>query len=98
MIRKGRMMEDLKPDAFVDITDVDCPVTFIKVQVALEKIGEGQTLEIRMNDGRPSERVPHTLKCEGHEILRIWRNQDGTVGAFVKKLSSDWMNAGKIQA
>lgn len=81
----GEVMDNFEADAFVDITDVECPVTFVKVQVAIEKIEEGQTLEIKMNAGRPAERVPHTLRCEGHELLRFGENADGTFTAVVRK-------------
>lgn len=44
-------MSEIKIDDTVDITDVVCPVTFVKVKVALEELDEGQILSIRMNDG-----------------------------------------------
>jgi tRNA 2-thiouridine synthesizing protein A len=78
-------MNELISDAFIDITDVECPVTFIKAQIAIDKIKDGQTLEIRLNGGRPLEHVPRTLQCEGHEILGSFDNQDGTFTVFMKK-------------
>jgi tRNA 2-thiouridine synthesizing protein A len=89
-------MDEFISDAFVDITDVDCPVTFIKVQVAIEKIQDGQTLKIRVNDGLPAERVPRTLQCEGHEILRICDNQNGTFTVFIKKSPLQLLETGVV--
>jgi tRNA 2-thiouridine synthesizing protein A len=83
----GLTMKEICADSFVDITDVDCPVTFIKVQVAIEKIKEGQTLEIKINCGRPLKHVSHTLQCEGHEILGSFDNQDGTFSVFMRKVN-----------
>ena len=37
-------MADLKIDDTVDITDVVCPVTFVKAKVALEELDDGQTV------------------------------------------------------
>lgn len=53
-------MSEIKIDDTVDITDVVCPVTFVKAKVALEELDEGQILSIRMNDGEPTgtERTP----------------------------------------
>ena len=42
----------------VDITDVVCPVTFVKAKVALEELEEGDILSIHMNDGERPECAP----------------------------------------
>lgn len=72
-------------DAFVDITDVICPVTLVKVQVALEEIADGQVLEIKMNNGEPLQNVPRSLKEEGHRIVAVTKNRDDTFTIFVQK-------------
>lgn len=58
-------------DAFVDITDVVCPVTFVKAKVALEEIENGQTLEIKLNDGEPIQNVPRSLKNDKHKVTSV---------------------------
>ncbi len=75
----------IKADDFVDITDVNCPVTFVKAKVALEELENGEILEIHMNGGEPKENVPRSLKEEGHEILKLSENEDGTYELYVKK-------------
>lgn len=40
-------MADIKIDDTVDITDVVCPVTFVKAKVALEELDDGQILAIK---------------------------------------------------
>ena len=79
-------MSDLKFDDTVDITDVVCPVTFVKAKVALEELDEGQVLSIRMNDGEPVQNVPRSIKEEGHQILKLDDNEDGTYTLYVKKV------------
>ena len=71
-------MSEFKFDDTVDITDVVCPVTFVKAKVALEELDEGQVLSIRMNDGEPVQNVPRSIKEEGHQILKLDDNEDGT--------------------
>ena len=44
-------MSEIHFDEQVDITDVVCPVTFVKAKVALEEMDEGQVLAVKMNDG-----------------------------------------------
>lgn len=78
-------MGDYNIDETVDITDVVCPVTFVKAKVALEELEEGQVLSIRMNDGEPVQNVPRSVKGEGHQILKLTENGDGTYNLIVRK-------------
>lgn len=79
-------MSEIKIDDTLDITDVVCPVTFVKAKVALEELDEGQILSIRMNDGEPVQNVPRSIKEEGHQILKLDDNEDGTYTLYVKKV------------
>lgn len=73
-------------DDNVDITDVVCPTTFVKAKVALEELDEGQILAIKMNDGEPVQNVPRSIKEEGHKILKLLSNDDGTYTLIVEKV------------
>ena len=75
----------MKADDFIDITDVVCPITFVKVKVALEDLEDGKILEIRLNEGEPIQNVPRSLKDESHKILELNDNEDGTFTLFVEK-------------
>ena len=75
-----------KIDDTIDITDVVCPTTFVKAKVALEELEDGQILSVRLNDGEPVQNVPRSIKEEGHEILKLTDNQDGTFTLIVKKV------------
>jgi TusA-related sulfurtransferase len=70
----------------VDITDVVCPVTFVKAKVALEELEDGDILSIHLNDGEPVQNVPRSIKEEGHKILKLIDNQDGTYDLIVRKV------------
>ncbi|ADY56812.1 SirA-like domain-containing protein [Syntrophobotulus glycolicus DSM 8271] len=78
-------MAEFVVDETVDITDVVCPVTFVKAKVALEELNDGQVLSIRMNDGEPVQNVPRSIKDEGHQILKLIDNGDGTYNLIVRK-------------
>jgi TusA-related sulfurtransferase len=67
-----------KIDARVDITDVVCPVTFVKTKVALEELEDGQVLEVKLNGGEPIQNVPRSLKDEGHRVTKVSPSEDGT--------------------
>ena len=79
-------MSEIQFDDQVDITDVVCPVTFVKAKVALEELDDGEIIAVRMNDGEPVQNVPRSIKEEGHQILKLLDNEDGTYTLFVKKV------------
>ena len=79
-------MADFQIDDTVDITDVVCPVTFVKAKVALEELDVGLILSIHMNDGEPVQNVPRSFKEEGQQVLKLIDNEDGTYDLIVKKL------------
>lgn len=79
-------MTDFQIDDVVDITDVVCPLTFVKAKVAIEELDDGQILSVKMNDGEPVQNVPRSLKEEGHQILKLLDNGDGTYNLLVKKV------------
>ena len=79
-------MAEFQVDGKVDITDVVCPITFVKAKVALDELGAGQTLAIRLNDGEPVQNVPRSIKDEGHQILKLLNNGDGSFDLIVRKV------------
>lgn len=70
---------------FIDITNVVCPITFVKVKVAMEELEVGEILEIKLNSGEPIQNVPRSLMDENHKILQVINNEDETYTVFVEK-------------
>ena len=79
-------MADFNITDSIDITDVVCPVTFVKAKVALEELDDGDILPIRLNDGEPVQNVPRSIKEEGHKVLSLTENGDGTYQLIVQKV------------
>ena len=75
----------MQADEFLDITDVVCPITFVKVKVALEELDDGQILQVRLNEGEPIQNVQRSLKDEGHKVLSVNDLGDGTFNLLVLK-------------
>lgn len=82
-------MADIKADAEVDITDKVCPLTFVKAKVSLDELEDGEVLAIRMNDGEPVQNVPRSMKEEGHQVLKLENNEDGTYTLYVRKVEEE---------
>jgi TusA-related sulfurtransferase len=78
-------MSDYKIDERVDITDMVCPMTFVKAKVALEELEIGEVLAVTLNEGEPAENVPRSFKEEGQEVLDFIDNGNGTYDLIVKK-------------
>ena len=64
-------MDNIKADAFLDITPDVCPITFVKTKLKLEQMNKGEVLEVLLNDGEPIQNVPRSVKGEGHKILSV---------------------------
>ena len=79
-------IEGIRIDDTVDITDKVCPLTFVKAKVAIDELEDGEVIAIRMNDGEPVQNVPRSIKEEGHQILKLVNNEDGTCNLIVKKV------------
>ncbi|MGE1061561.1 sulfurtransferase TusA family protein [Megasphaera paucivorans] len=75
----------MKADNIIDITNVVCPVTFVKLKIELENMKTGKILEVILNEGEPIANIPRSLKDEGHKIIDVTNNDNGTYTLFVKK-------------
>ncbi len=78
-------MAEITYDELVDISDKVWPLTFVKAKVSLDELDDGKVLAIRMNDGEPVQNVPRSIKEEGHQILKLEDNGDGTYTLYVRK-------------
>ena len=74
----------IKADDSLDITDVVCPMTFVKTKMSLEELADGQILSVHLNDGEPIQNVPRSLKDEGHKVISVEQQADGSYELLVK--------------
>ena len=84
--KDGITMADFNITDSIDITDVNCPITFVKAKIALEELDDGDILSIKLNDGEPVQNVPKSIKEEGHKVLSLSDNGDGTFELIVQKV------------
>ncbi len=52
----------------IDITGDVCPMTFVRVKMAMEEIAEGESLEVILNKDDVSS-VLSSVKTEGYHIV-----------------------------
>ncbi len=82
-------MDDYNITSKVDITDVVCPVTYVKAKMALSELKDGDVLSVHMNGGEPVQNVPRSIKEDGHKIIKLINNDDGTFDLIVQKVGED---------
>jgi TusA-related sulfurtransferase len=69
---------EMSPDISIDITADVCPMTFVRVKLALERMPSGAVLDVRLNAGEPLRNVPRSTRAEGHEILSLAPETEGS--------------------
>lgn len=62
----------------IDITREVCPMTYVRVKLAVEALEEGATLEVILRGSEPLTNVPRSAVEEGHEVLSILPLEDGS--------------------
>ena len=74
----------------LDITADICPITMVKTKLLLEDMPVGEIAIIRLNSGEPLDNVPRTLRDQGHEVLELEPEAEGsTVHRLVVKRGVD---------
>lgn len=63
-------------DYFLDITQDVCPMTFVKARLQIEKMNDGEMLQIRLLGREPLKNVPDSLTELGHLIVSLERERD----------------------
>ena len=68
-----------------DLRGVLCPMNFVRTKLELASMQSGEVLEILLDDGKPIENVPGSVRLEGHEVLLQTQHTDGYWQVLIKK-------------
>jgi tRNA 2-thiouridine synthesizing protein A len=52
----------------LDVTDAQCPMTWVRTKLALERLPSGATLEVTCAPGEALENVPRSAADAGHHV------------------------------
>ena len=72
------------PDASIDITREVCPMTYVRVKLAMEALEDGATLEVILRGTEPMQNVPRSLQEDGHELLSVQPLDEGRVRLMLR--------------
>ena len=76
---------DAVVNAAIDITNDVCPITYVRTRLALERLSVGEILAVRLKGAEPAENVPRTALEQGHDILLIEAQPDGTTLVILRR-------------
>jgi len=79
----------IQPKAYLDITSDSCPITLVKVLLALDSLASGDVLEVHLSAGSASKNVPRSLSGGGHIIHSMNTSGDGIYIMLVEKQGGD---------
>ncbi len=71
MTKNSSNFDKITPDHQIDITNLICPMTFVRTKLMIEKIDVGDVLEVRLKGTEPLENVPRSARQHGHDVLSI---------------------------
>lgn len=69
----------------IDITREHCPMTFVKVKLALSKLANGEELEVLLSEGEPLDNVPKSSVEQGHTVVAIEDLGQGVHRVVIRK-------------
>jgi tRNA 2-thiouridine synthesizing protein A len=52
----------------LDVTDLTCPMTWVRAKLELERMAPGEALEVRCAPGEALENVPRSAADAGHDV------------------------------
>ncbi len=78
----------VSPDYFLDITQEVCPITFVRTKLLLERMTEGEVVEVRLNDGEPLINVPRSAAELGHLVIDRWQEDNSIHHILIRKGST----------
>jgi tRNA 2-thiouridine synthesizing protein A len=68
----------------IDVSRDHCPMTFVKVKVALEELALGEQLDVLLCAGEALENVPKSIEEAGNRIVEI-REEKGRYRVIIEK-------------
>jgi tRNA 2-thiouridine synthesizing protein A len=77
--------QEQPPDDALDITNETCPMTFVLVRLALDRLPPGAVLAVRLKGDEPLRNVPRTAAEQGHAVLGQQAQADGSALLRIRK-------------
>jgi tRNA 2-thiouridine synthesizing protein A len=83
--RSALKREEFVAHSTIDITRETCPMTFVRVRLALDRLATGEVLEVLLKGDEPRRNVPRTATEQGHQILAAEELEDGIMRLLLRR-------------
>lgn len=70
---------------FLDLRGVACPMNFVKTKLYMDKMPQGESVTVLMDEGEPVESVASSVTAEGHSILQNDLQIEGHYVVVIRK-------------
>ena len=77
--------EEHTVNSVLDITRETCPMTFVRVRLALDRLAPGDVLEVILSGEEPRRNVPRTAIEQGHVILAQSEDSSGITRLVLRR-------------
>ncbi|MBW6398533.1 sulfurtransferase TusA family protein [Roseomonas sp. HJA6] len=79
------MVEEISVNSTLDIQNETCPMTFVRVRLALDRMPPGTVLEVLLRGEEPRRNVPRTAEEQGHTILAMTDEAGGIMRLLLRR-------------
>ncbi len=69
----------------LDLRGVACPLNFVKTRLYLDKLTDGEMLQVILDAGEPIDSVYASVSAEGHSVMVPQERDDGTYTLTIRK-------------
>jgi TusA-related sulfurtransferase len=77
--------EEVAVASALDITGETCPMTFVRVRLALDRLPPGGLLEVLLKGDEPRRNVPRTAAEQGHQVLSQAEAPGGALRVTIRR-------------
>jgi TusA-related sulfurtransferase len=77
--------EEQRAASTLDISRETCPMTFVRVRLALDRLPPGAVLEVLLKGEEPRRNVPRTAAGQGHQVLALEDRPDGLTRLVLRR-------------
>jgi TusA-related sulfurtransferase len=57
--------------SFLDLRGIKCPINWAHAKVRLERMAQGEVLELLIDDPRGVRDIPRAAEAEGHAVIEV---------------------------
>jgi TusA-related sulfurtransferase len=69
----------------LDLRGVACPMNFVKTKLRLDKLEEGELLQVLLDQGEPLESVSESVQADGHILEQSTLEEGGFARVIIRK-------------